>query len=466
MSTATPPLLTEAKACLRLAVPLAAAQLSEAAISFIDTMMMGWLGETTLAAGSLGNVTFVSLFLIATGLISSTGALGAIAHGQRNPRRLSQISSQGLWLTLAIALPIMLVLFNMAPLLQRFGQPPETIALAQSYLSAIAWGFPAAVGFTVLKNMASTLNQPRIIMQVMVLGISFNVLGNYVLMYGKWGFPELGLAGLGWASTAAFWLKFGIVGAWMRYHREFRAAQLFRWAGMQRSLLLELCKLGIPSAALFALETGLFTCVTYLMGTLGTTALAAHQVALQTAATTFMVPVGIAYATTARVGQYWGQTNPSGSRQAGFVGIGLGGLFMAMMGILFWLMPRAIIGIYLDLSDPANQAVVTMAIALLKIAALFQIMDGVQIIANGALRGIKDVRVPMLIGLGSYWAVGLGSGYGWGILGQQGARGLWFGLVWGLFVAAIALTGRFWWQTRTTLAHAQALPTDSHSRVP
>ncbi|MEM8638478.1 MAG: MATE family efflux transporter [Cyanobacteria bacterium P01_G01_bin.54] len=444
-----PPLWTEAIACLQLAVPLAAAQLSEAAISFIDTMMMGWLGERTLAAGALGNVTFVSLLLVATGLISATGALGAIARGQGKDRRLGQISSQGLWLTAAIALPMILVMFNLKPVWRTLGQPAEALDLGQAYMSAIAWGFPAAVGFSVLKNMASTVNQTRIIMQVMLLGIGFNVLGNYVLMFGKWGFPELGLAGLGWASMAAFWLKFAIVLAWMQYHPSFRSWQLFRWQWPQRSLLLELGKIGIPSAAIFAIETGLFTCVTYLMGTLGTTELAAHQIALQTAATTFMVPVGIAYATTARVGQYWGGQNAMGSRQAGLVGVGWGGVFMALMALLFWFAPRPIVGIYLDLTEPANQAVISLTITLLKIAALFQIFDGIQIIANGALRGIKDVQMPLLIGFCAYWLMGLGSGYWWGLHQHQGATGLWFGLVWGLFVAAIALTGRFCWRTRS-----------------
>ncbi|MGB0562076.1 MAG: MATE family efflux transporter [Spirulinaceae cyanobacterium] len=462
----TPPILTEAQACLRLALPLAAAQLSEAAISFIDTMMMGWLGENTLAAGALGNVTFVSLFLVATGLVSATGALGAIARGQGDDRRLAQISSQGLWLAAAIALPVMLVMLNLRPLWRSLGQPPATLDLAQAYMSAIAWGFPAAVGFSVLKNIASTANQPRIIMQVMLLGIGFNVVGNYVLMFGKWGFPELGLAGLGWASMAAFWLKFAIVLIWMQYHSSFRRWRLFRWQGPRRSLLLELSQIGLPSAAIFAVETGLFTCVTYLMGTLGTTELAAHQIALQTAATTFMVPVGIAYATTARVGQYWGRQNAAGARQAGFVGIGLGGCFMALMGLLFWFAPRPIVGIYLDLTAPANQAVIPLTITLLKIAGLFQIFDGVQIIANGALRGIKDVQIPLVIGLCTYWLMGLGTGYWLGLHQQRGATGLWFGLVWGLFVAAIALTGRFGWQTRSLSRPHEALPTDSHSRLP
>lgn len=439
----------EIQACLRLALPLAAAQLSEAAITFIDTVMMGWLGEQTLAAGALGNITFVSLLLVATGFVSAVGALGAIAMGQGNSRRLSQISTHGLVLTGAIALPIMLLCFNLAPLWQSLGQPEDALRLAQTYMNAIAWGLPAAVGFVVLKNIASTLNQPRIIMHVMVLGIGVNVVGNYVLMYGKWGFPALGLAGLGWASAVAFWLKFLIVFGWMKRHPTFRPFNLFRWRGVARSLLLDLCKLGFPSAGIFALETSLFTCISYLMGTLGTTALAAHQIALQSAATTFTIPVGIAYATTTRVGQYWGQGNLAGSRRAGVVAIAIGGSFMAVMGLLFWWIPRPIIGIYLNLNDPANQAVVNQAIALLKIAALFQIFDGVQIIANGALRGLKDVQTPMFIGLGAYWMMGLGGGYWWGIVGPWHARGLWFGLVWGLFVAAIALTLRFWWRTRS-----------------
>lgn len=464
MPSATPSrnaIATEIRACLHLALPLAAAQLSEAAITFIDTVMMGWLGEETLAAGALGSITFISLLLVAMGFVSSVGALGAIAMGQGNHRRLSQISTHGLILTGAIALPVMVLCFNLAPLWQSLGQPEEALQLAQAYMSAIAWGFPAAVGFAVLKNLASTLSQPRIIMQVMVLGMGFNVVGNYALMFGKWGFPALGLAGLGWASVVAFWLKFLIVFGWMKRHPGFRPFDLFRWRGVARSLLIELCKLGLPTAGISALETGLFAGISYLMGTFGTTALAAHQVVLQSVNTTFMVPMGIAYATTTRVGQCWGENDPLGSRRAGLVALALGSVFMAIMGLLFWFLPHPIMGIYLDLRDPANQAVITQGIALLKIAAIFQVFDGVQIIANGALRGIKDVQVPMFIGLGAYWFVGLGGGYGLGIVGSWQAQGLWFGLVWGLFVAAIALTLRFWWQTRPPVVPHEALPTRS-----
>ncbi|MDB9314760.1 MATE family efflux transporter [Spirulina sp. CS-785/01] len=440
---------SEAKPCLKLALPLAAAQLSEGAINWIDTIMMGWLGSQTLAAGALGTGTFLACNLVGTGLMAAVGSFAAIAFGAGRQSQLYQTTSAGLWLTVGFSLPIMVLLGNMSPLLLQLGQAETNVILAQSYFNAILWGFPAAIGFTMLKNITSAVNQPRIIMLTMVGGILINVVGNYVLMFGKFGFPRLELAGLGWASTLAFWVKFLIVLFFIQFSPKFKPYHLLkRWYIPPLHTLRELLKVGIPSAVIFGVETGLFTCTTYIMGTLGTVALAAHLIALQTAATTFMIPVGIAYATTMRVGHRWGERDGLGVRRAGFTGIVLGAMFMGCMSILFLSFPRSIVGLYLDLNDPENQAVIDSAIIFLKIAGLFQLVDGIQVIANGALRGLKDTKMPLIIGLIAYWVIGLGSGYSLGILGQFGGIGLWWGLVLGLMTAAFAFTLRFHQQTQ------------------
>ena len=201
-------ILSEAKACLHLAIPLAAAQLAQAATNFFDTLMMGWLGTETLAAGALGAISFSTFLLITTGIISVVGALVAVAFGSGEIDRVSRLACQGLWLSTALSIPVMILLWYSGSILMLMGQEPSNVILAETYLRSIVWGFPAAMGFAVLKNVVSALNQPHSVTIITVSGVLLNVVGNYVLMFGKFGFPALGLAGIGWASTISFWVTF------------------------------------------------------------------------------------------------------------------------------------------------------------------------------------------------------------------------------------------------------------------
>ncbi|HEY9623308.1 MAG TPA: MATE family efflux transporter [Crinalium sp.] len=435
---------TEIKACLQLAIPLAGAQLSQAANGFADTLMMGLLGSQALAAGGLGSAAFMALYIISTGVLSAVSPLVAEAHGADRPDRVRQVAIQGVWLAVLIAIPLTLVIWHIDALMPYLGQEPENAVMAGAYLKAIAWGVLPGLAFAALEHVVAALSQPRPIMAIMVGGTMFNVGANYVLMFGKFGLPALGLAGIGWATTLTYWLMLLSLGLYianqpsLRRYRIFRHLLQFDWR-----TLWEVTQVGIPIGLLFAFETGLFTVTTFLMGYLGTTTLAAHQIALRTASITFMVPLGIAYATTVRVGQLIGQNNPLGARLAGFVGMGLGGLFMATMGLLVWLAPRAIASLYLDINDPANQPVIDSAIALLGVAALFQVFDGVQVVASGALRGLKDTRIPMLLGIFSYWGIGLTSGCLLGLRWHLGGVGLWLGLAIGLAIASFILSWRF-----------------------
>ncbi|WP_449416654.1 MATE family efflux transporter [Phormidium nigroviride] len=437
-------ILSEVKACLHLAIPLAAAQLAQAATNFFDTLMMGWLGTQTLAAGALGAISFSTFLLIITGIISVVGALAAVAFGSGQIDRVSRLACQGLWLSTALSIPVMILLWYSGPILMFMGQEPTNVILAQTYLQAIVWGFPAAMGFAVLKNVVSALNQPNSVMLITVSGVLLNVVGNYILMFGKLGFPALGLAGIGWASTISFWVTFAAAISFIFINPKLRSYQIFRSLfKFDLKLFLELIRMGWPIGILFTVETGLFAITTLLMGYLGTVTLAAHQIALQTAAITFMVPVGISYATTIRVGQMVGRNDAEGARLSGYVGIGIGVCFMTCTALLFWTIPDRIVALYIDINNPENLSVVKTAISLLGVAAMFQIFDGMQVIAAGALRGLKDTKVPMLIGFFSYWCVGLFSGYLLGIQLNWGGVGLWLGLVLGLAVTSVTLTWRF-----------------------
>lgn len=437
-------LTTEIKACLGLAVPLAGAQLAQAATAFVDTVMMGWLGSATLGAGGLGASVFQSLLLISTGIVSAVSPLVAAAYGGGQAATVGKIVRQGLWLAAGLALPVGLLLWTAQAWLPRLGQSAETVGLALPYLRSIVWGVLPALGFAVLRNFVAALSEPRPVIVIMLGGTVFNMLANYSLMFGKWGLPALGLAGIGLASSASLWGMFIALTLYILSQPRYRPYQVFNKLNyLETRVLRDLIQIGMPIGVLAAVETGMFTVTTFLMGQLGTVPLAAHQVALQTAALTFMVPLGISLATTVRVGQQLGQQNLDGARLAGKVGIGIAALFMSLMGLLFWLFPEAIVALYLDVEKPENVAVVTLAKQLLIVAAVFQLFDGIQVSAAGALRGLKDTRIPMLIGIVAYWGIGLTSGYLLGIQLGGGGIGLWWGLAIGLAAASVVLTWRF-----------------------
>ncbi|MBF2003463.1 MAG: MATE family efflux transporter [Synechococcales cyanobacterium M58_A2018_015] len=437
-------LLTEIRACLELALPLAGAQLAQSATGFVDTVMMGLLGSAVLAAGGLGATLFTALLISTSSVVSAVSPLVATAYGAGQTQQVGRIAHQGLWLAGGLAVLQLLGLGAAGPLLRLLGQEDETIALALPYLQAMMWGVPAALGFAVLRNWVTALSDARPVIVIMVCGTGLNIVGNYVLIFGKLGLPALGLAGIGWASASSFWSMFFALIVYILSQPRYRSYRVLHGLPqIDPYIFRELLQIGLPIGVLAVVETGMFTITTFLMGQLGTVTLAAHQVALQTAAITFMVPLGISFATTVRVGQQMGQANPLGARLAGSVGIGMAAGFMAIMALLFWLLPQPIVALYLDVENPENQQVVSLAKTLLGVAAVFQLFDGIQVSAAGALRGLKDTRIPMLIGMLSYWGIGLTSGYLLGLRLGWGGVGLWWGLAFGLATAAIVLTWRF-----------------------
>ncbi|MBD1851274.1 MATE family efflux transporter [Leptolyngbya sp. FACHB-711] len=451
-------LTSEVRASLTLAVPLAGAQLAQAATGFVDTVMMGLLGGEVLAAGGLGATTFQACLLVSSSIVSAVSPLAASAFGAGQTREVGRVVQQGMWLAMLMTLPLMLLLAFPRPLFLWLGQSESVTVQSAAYLQAIVWGFPAGLGFAVLRHFVSALSQPRPVIVIMVCGTLFNIAGNYVLMFGKLGLPALGLAGIGYASSLSLWAMFLALLFYCQQPRYQQYGIFQNLHVLEGRLFRELLHVGIPIGILTAAEAGLFTVTTFLMGQLGTVTLAAHQIALQTAAITFMIPLGVSFATTVLVGQRLGQGDFRGAKRAGYTGMGLGVLFMAAMAMLFWTVPEAIVSLYLDINDPANQAVVLLAEQLLGVAAMFQIVDGLQVTAVGALRGLKDTRVPMLIGLIAYWGLGLSCGYLLGLRLGYGGMGLWWGLAIGLAFAASILTWRFSTTVLRTVTPHQRAP--------
>lgn len=439
-------------ALVRLAGPLIAAQLAHVLMVFTDTLMMGWLGPAELAAGGLGaaSYSFVSIFCV--GVLAAVGNLVAIRHGAEDNPGVTRLTQNGLWLAWGLALGAGLLLWNLGPLLAHFGQEPHNIAGAQQFLSTLVFALPGYLSFMALRGFTAAIGRPGPVMAISIGGAVANFALNYVLIHGWFGLPPLGLAGIG-LVTALVSSVMALLLAWHLTRHAAYAAYPLRHGLLKPRLteFKELLRLGLPIGGTYAVESGLFAFAALSMGAIGSQALAAHQVAIMSVYVAFMVPVGISYATTFRIGQHFGAGRLCDARRAGRLGIALGACCMLGFALLFWLAPQWVVGMFLDLDNPAFAEIVALAVSLLAVAAWFELFDGIQTIAMGAIRGLKDGKTTFWVGLGCYWAIGaplawtLAFPLGWG------AEGVWWGLAGGLACAAIGLTLGFEWKTARLL---------------
>jgi MATE family multidrug resistance protein len=454
-------LRTELRATLRLAGPVVAAQLAHISMGFVDTVMVGRLGPEALAGVALGNTVFFFFAIMGMGMVRAVGPMVSQAVGAKKSRAVGRSVRQGLWLATGLGLVILLVLSNVEPVLRWTGQEPVAIDGATRYLDAIRWGILPFLGFAALRSFVEGLSRPLPVTIISFVGVAVNIGANELLMFGRWGLPALGLAGTGWASTIVFSVLFGALAVFVHRTAPFAEHGVFAHIREPDSAYLrELARIGAPMGASRGIESSLFMLTTVMMGVLGTTALAAHQVAIQCAAFAFMVPLGIGMAGTVRVGQAAGAQDEAGARRASGVAMGLATLFMVGTAVLFWALPRPLVGLYLDLATPENAAVVSLAVQLLGVAAVFQLFDGLQVAAHGVLQGLKDTRVPMGIAMVTYWGIGLTTGYLWGVRGGGGPEALWWGLVVGLAAASVLLVLRFHRQVDRAVRQEAAVPDD------
>lgn len=438
-------LRTEIRESLRLAIPLASAQIAQSATGFVDTVMMGWLGRETLAGGGLAALTFTMVLVTATGLTIGLSPLVAEAYGLGDRLKIQRYTGHGMWICLLVTIPVMVILGNFHLLMGYLGQVSTTVSIAKTFLGIILWGFLPALLFALLKSVISSLSHPRPIMAIVVIGTLFNAIANYIFGFGKLGFPAYGIQGIAWASVISQWLMLIMAISYILQDSELRSYRLFsRLHELELKTLLTLITIGVPIAISFALEVGLFTSTTYMMGALGTEVLAAHQIVFQTIALIFMVPLGMSFATTIRVGQWLGLKNWRGIKQSANVGMGLGGTFMLGMAVALLIFPKQVFSLYIDINNPENLNVISLASSMMAIAALSQVLDGVQTNVAGALRGLQDTRIPMLLSFLAFWGVGLSSGYILGFRLGWGGIGLWLGQLLGVATAALLF---FWrWQ--------------------
>jgi MATE family multidrug resistance protein len=431
--------LVEAAGILRLAGPLVVNNLALAGMGFADTVMAGRLGTVDLAAVAVGNSAWMVVFLAGLGTLMAVSPVVAHAYGAGRWEDAGLALRQALWLSQALAVTAFLLLLGAGPLLGAIGVAPEVVPLTSGYLFAISFGLPGVFGFLAMRFMTEGIGWTRPIMYAAAVGLVVNVFGNWVLMYGNLGFPRLGAAGCGMASAIAMWSMFATMLIYLR--RSPRYARFALWArfeGPRWPVLREILGLGLPIAASVEAEVGLFAGVAVIMATLGATQVAAHQIAINYATLMFMVPLAFHSATTIRVGQALGRGESRRARRAGWTGIGLCGLFMLASAVVLLLFRDRIAAFYT--SDPE---LLPLAAALLTMAMVFQLSDGLQVGAAGALRGFKDTRIPMLMNVGSYWLLAFPLAWYAGVHARLGPVAVWAALILGLTVTALLLNARF-----------------------
>jgi MATE family multidrug resistance protein len=425
----------ETRSTLELAWPVVLAELGWVAMGAVDLIMVGRLGPEAIGAVGLGNIAYFSVVVFGLGLVMGLDTVVSQAFGANRVADCHRWLVQGVYVALATSVPSMIGVALLVPWLPRWGLAPEVVRPAASYLHVLLWGTPPLFLYFVIRRYLQSMNVVRVVTVTLIAANVLNFVGNWLLIGGRWGLPALGVAGSAWSTNLARLAMFLALLAVAVVHSERNGTGLLAtslrpaWDWIGRLLAL-----GGPIAIQFGLEVGVFGIAALLAGRLGPTALAAHEVVLNAASVTFMVPLGIASAGSVRVGQAIGRVDPAGAGRAGWVAVALGAAFMACAGLTFLLVPHSILGLFTD-----EAAVIRTALPLLVAAALFQLFDGLQVSAGGALRGTGDTRTPMYVNLAAHWTIGLPIGFllafplGWGVVG------LWIGLASGLICAGAFL---------------------------
>jgi len=432
----------------RISLPIIAAQLLQMGMGVIDTVMAGRIDALSIAAIALGASIWFFVILIGIGILLAFTPIISQHIGADNHPLIREELRQGIWLSVTIGFCLIILLTLLAQLMPVLGIKQEIIPASSDYILWVAWSIP----FTCLYLVPRTFNEangntlPMMWIQLAVLPL--NILGNYLFMYGSFGFPEMGASGAALSTGIA-----QVVGCIALYYYTLHAPQ-YKIYDLRRRMtppdwahIFRICKLGFPIAITMGMESGLFTATALLMGRFGAEAAAGHQIAINVASLAFMVPLGVSMALTVRVGQAVGAKHMVAAKKRGNLGIQICGLITCCSAFILWQFGNTIANWYTH-----ETVVVGIATQLLALAALFQIVDGLQVGAVGALRGFKDTAIPMLISVVCYWVIGMGTALWFGVFGDMGPAGLWLGLVTGLFVAAIAMSARFYRVSRRALS--------------
>ncbi|MEC7742126.1 MAG: MATE family efflux transporter [Pseudomonadota bacterium] len=442
----------ELGATLRLSWPLAAANLLQMLTYAIDVIFIARLGEDQLAASALAIALFGLVLWALSGLTGAVAPVAAAELGERAPalRPVRRSVRMALWLAVFSGVAGIGICLLLGPLMHVTGQQAQITALAIEYNSLLVLSLIPMLFNNVLRSFVSTLDRPIFATAITAGGIFVNALANYAFIFGNLGAPELGLQGAAVATILTTLTTLAAYVVAIRLDPRLHRYRVFgRWWSPDWPRLLHIVRIGTPIALTITAEAGIFGAAAFLMGNIGASQLAAHTVALQIAALAFQVPFGVGQAATIRVGYFYGARDPDGMKRAGWTAIVVGTGFMAFTALLMIVIPEPLIAIYVDPWDPKNAMLVGFALQYIVIAAAFQLFDGMQAVAAGALRGLQDTRIPMWIAAFAYWVPGIGTALALGFYTPLEGVGVWIGLATGLTVAAALLGWR--WHRREAL---------------
>lgn len=438
----------DARTILRLGGPLIANNLANAGMAFADTVMAGQLGARELAGLAVGVSYYNLCFFIGLGVLMALSPCVAHAYGARDDAAVTRFLRQSLWIVIALSIVLVAGMWQASWAFDLFRIKPEVKPIAVAYAHAMSFGLPGFFGFFALRFTSEGLGITRPIMYIAILGLAVNVLGNWLFMYGYWGMPRLGAVGCAVASAITMWLMFAAMFMHMRRHRDYRPYDFFaRIDAPNFAVIGQLLRIGLPIGGSILSEGGLFVVAAFLMGAMSATIISAHQIALNYAALMFMIPLAMNSATTIHVGHALGRGDVSAGRFAGWVGISMCGAVMLISASFIAIFNEQIAALYTSDLD-----VRALATSLLVMAGLFQLSDGLQVGAAGALRGFKDTSWPLALTLVAYWLVGFPIAYYFGVHQARGPVFVWLGLIIGLSVAAVLLNVRYFLLSKRALA--------------
>ena len=438
-------IFTDAKPLLILGLPIIGSHLAQMLLHVTDTVLLGRYGTVALDAVVLATSAFFVLFILGSGFGIAVMGMVASALGRGDETLVRRETRMGMWLSILFGVLTMPIFWNTGAILRAAGQDPQVAALAQDFLRIAGWGMIPALLVMVLKSYLAALERTQVVLWVTLAAVGVNFAIAYCFIFGRFGAPEWGVRGAALASLATQYMTFVALALYAAYARESRRFTLFRrfwrpdWVTLVRVL-----RLGLPTGLTGLAESGLFVAASMMMGWIGRVELAAHGIAMEITALSFMVHLGLSNAATVRVGRAMGEGDKAAMRRAALAATGLSLGFVVLMLGLFLSVPERLIGIFLDPAKGDAVAIVGFGATFLAVAALFQLFDAMQVIALGLLRAVQDTRAPMWIAAISYWMVGIPCSYGLAFVAHLGGAGLWLGLAAGLAAAAALLMLRFW----------------------
>ena len=433
------------RALLVLGLPLIGSHLAQMLLHVTDTVLLGWYGVDELAAVVLAASSFFVTFILGSGFAQAVMPMVATALGQGDVTQVRRDARMGLWLSIAFGVAIYPLFWWAEAVFLALGQTPEVSRLSQDFLRIAGLGMVPALLVMTLKSYLAALERTQVVLWVTLGAVVVNGLVAYMLIFGHYGAPELGIRGAAIASLAVQWLTFVLLAIYAAWLPELRSYHLFqRFWRPDWQAMAAVFRLGLPIGLTGLAESGLFQATALMMGWIGTVELAAHGIAMEITALSFMVHLGLSNAATVRAGRAAGESDARKLRDGAKIAIVMSLIFGVVMVALFLTTAPHLIALFLDLSNPRSAEIISFGAGLLAIAALFQLADAMQVMALGLLRGIRDTTVPMVAAAVSYWLIGIPCAYVLAFKLGMGGIGLWLGLVIGLTAAASTMMARFW----------------------